>query len=305
MHTKHYTFHIAIYALLLSTISTLSHSSSSGLLLSDVSPHDALPFERILPGREVQTPKPVQKAIRLPIAKVKAEETVVTYTSLHVPILMYHYVRMVDEAHDKVGFLLSVTPENFDKQLTYLNEHGFTPISPQELYESLFNDKPLPSKPILITFDDGYEDFYTHAVSALAKHSIKATIFVPSDRIGTRNYMTWPQVDEIAQNPAITIASHTRHHVNLNDTVIDQLDNEISQSRLILEQHLGRAIDFFAYPYGMFNTEVIKEVKKVGYKLAFSTLGGSSHTVNDQYTLKRINIGGNFDMTRFSATVGQ
>lgn len=307
MHTKHYSFHIAIYSLLLWAIVPFIHGSgSSDWLISDALYINTLPYERILPGRELeQTPKPVQKAIRLPIAKVKAEETVVAHKSRHVPILMYHYVRTVDEAHDKVGFLLSVTPENFDKQLAYLNEHGFTSISPQELYESLFNEKPLPQKPILITFDDGYEDFYTHAVPLLVKHSIKATIFIPSDRISTRNYMTWPQVLEIAQNPAITIASHTRHHVNLNETIIDQLDNEITQSRLILERHLGRAIDFFAYPYGAFNAEVIKEVKKAGYKLAFSTLGGFSHTVNDQYTLRRVNIGGNYDMAKFSGTVGQ
>lgn len=304
MHTHQATYFIVLFSFFAWMLS--GPATKQPVLIADSFAQDTLPYDRILPGiAEIPKPKPTvaPRILGIGIRQVRAE-TVHEQKTIHVPILMYHYVRYVNEHEDKAGYLLSVTPDNFEKQLAYIREKGFTTISPQELYDSLFQGSTLPVKPVLLTFDDGYHDFFTEGLRLIEKYNVKVTIFVPTDRINTPGYMSWEQVRTISQNPNITVASHTRHHLSLSTTVIDQLDNEITQSRLILERELGRSIDFFAYPYGSFNGEVIKEVKKAGYKLAFSTINGRSHTVDDQYTLKRLNVSGAHTIEDFSRTLG-
>lgn len=311
MHKKYtisYIIGCTIFAWLF--VHTVILPGGNTTVVSDVSAQETFPEDVILPG----IPEYITKQI-LTIQATPAPSTEVAHNSVHVPIteanqhsihvpvLMYHYIRNMFNPEDKTGSALSTTPDNFEKQMAYVKENNFTTISPQQFYEAVMEGKPLPPKPILLTFDDGYADFYTEALRVIEKYDVKVSILVPTDKIGTPNYMNWEQINKIAVNPNITIISHTRHHYFLPQIPIAQYNNEISQSRILLEKNLGKSIDFFGYPYGGFNEEIVKEVKKAGYKMAFSTRGGSFHHSNEQYMVKRISVDG-YDLARFSALIG-
>ena len=104
-----------------------------------------------------------------------------------VLVLNYHKV-------DNTFISLAVRPDDFDKQMQYLSDNGYNTITPDELYDSLAGNKELPENPVLITFDDGYEDNYTNAYPILKKYGFKGTIFVISSFLGkNKNYITWDQ----------------------------------------------------------------------------------------------------------------
>ncbi|MBQ3971791.1 MAG: polysaccharide deacetylase family protein, partial [Selenomonadaceae bacterium] len=122
-----------------------------------------------------------------------------------VMVLNYHKV-------DDLDISLSVRPKDFDDQMRYLKENGYHTITPDEFYESLAGNFELPENPVLITFDDGYEDNYRNAYPILRKYDFKATIFVISSFLGTKeHYFTWDQAREMAEN-GISIQSHTVDH---------------------------------------------------------------------------------------------
>lgn len=304
VHRKQPFYYIFIVTILgtmsLALGSTIQHTN----VTASHKPED--PFiQAVLPDMHNGEPIPAT-----PMASTTAKPAIEVVNNkvytVKVPVLMYHYIRYMFTKNDPMGEFLSVTPELFEKQMAYLKAEGYTAITPDDLYNSLYNHQPLPVKPIMITVDDGYQDFLTEGLRIIDKYDMRATIFVPTDLVGKPNYLTWEQVRIIAQDPRVTIAAHTRHHVNLAQTRDSQkVDDEVIQSRVILERELGRSVSYFAYPYGAFSSTAIAAVKKAGFKLAFSTITGRVHTQNDQYIIKRVTVRGVDDLAKFVAQVRQ
>ena len=172
-----------------------------------------------------------------------------------VPIVMYHQV--TDTEHPQPN---RVSPANFEWQMAYLKNHGYNVIRLGELVKATKAGRSLPRKTAVITFDDGYENNYTHAFKILKKYGFPATIFVPSDEVNTKGHLTWEQMKEMIAS-GIDIGSHTRTEVYLPDVSVEQQWQEIQMSKNILEQNLGVTVDHFAYPIGGFS-EGIKEIVK-------------------------------------------
>src|SRR5262245_20632003 len=106
--------------------------------------------------------------------------------SLHVPILMYHYISANPRAPaDPLRTRLSVPPAQFAQQLAYLHRAGYTTITLDDLVDALHLHATLPSKPVILTFDDGYQDFYTNAYPLLRRYRDKATIYIITRNVGT------------------------------------------------------------------------------------------------------------------------
>lgn len=213
--------------------------------------------------------------------------------SSNVPVLMYHYIRIVENPEeDKLGFNLSVTPENFDQQMKYIHDNGYNTITPDELYNSLKTEQPLPPKSILITFDDGYIDFYLEAFPVLKKYNLKATAYIVTGFLNDdqNRYLTWNQVKELDQSGLVTIAAHTLHHSNVATS--QNAQKEISESKIILEKFLGHPVTSFAYPGGTFNDTAATYVAQAKYNTAFTTQLGTTMKLSNQYTLPRIRISG-------------
>ncbi len=209
-----------------------------------------------------------------------------------IPILMYHYVRVVTDPKDTIGIGLSVKPELFAQQMQYLADNGYTTLTMQEVYDILVGRKSLPTRPIALTFDDGYRDFYTAAWPILQRHNFKATNYVITKFIGWDAYMTWPMLQELSDGGQVEIGAHTRSHVDLRTLSADKLQDEVLGSKAILETGLGRPVGAFCYPAGFYNAGVIAAVGRANYLTATTELPGAKQNIQNPYELPRIRVNG-------------
>src|SRR5262245_17747955 len=175
--------------------------------------------------------------------------------SLHVPILMYHYISANPHAPaDPVRTRLSVPPAQFAQQLAYLHRAGYTTITLDDLVGALHLHATLPSKPVILTFDDGYQDFYINAYPLLRRYGDKATIYIITRKVGTPGYMTWSELRALAASPLITIAAHTRTHPELPALTAKRSWAELAGSKADLQTRLGISVHHLAYPSGHYTT---------------------------------------------------
>lgn len=216
-------------------------------------------------------------------------------TSTQVPVLMYHYIRVNPWPTDTVGFNLSVTPYNFARQMDYLLQHGYHTITLDELGANLLFGTKLPSKPIVLTFDDGYRDFYTAAFPILKERNMKAVNFVITGFVGLPVYLTWDEILEMKKSGIITFGAHTVHHPGLTSLPDKSILQEITGSKKELEKYLGYPINWMAYPYGDVNNHVAKLTKSVGYIGAFGTKLGTFESRDTLFTEPRVRVGGGDD----------
>ena len=163
-----------------------------------------------------------------------------------IPVLNYHQVE------EKDGNPLTLWPDQFEAQMAYLADEGYTTITIDEMMDALEGGAPLPEKPVIITFDDGYADNYEYAYPILKKYGFKATIFLIYDFTNTYpNYLTWAQIDEMKASGLIRFESHTMTHANLAElTSYDDLHHEIADSHDLLSEKLGYDMHYIAYPGG-------------------------------------------------------
>ncbi|APC40442.1 polysaccharide deacetylase family protein [Clostridium estertheticum] len=210
-----------------------------------------------------------------------------------IPILMYHSI-----SYEKEN-ILRVPKEKFRNQMKYLKDNNYTTLTLDELYSYMKTGKDLPSKPIVITFDDGYKDNYTNAYPILKKFKLKATIFVITNTIDhEKDYLTSAEIKLMDSNN-IRIESHTSSHEHLDQiSYVDNL-NTMKTSKIKLEKILNKKIDYIAYPYGGYTPNTIKAAKQSGYKLAFSTEFGLIDKSDNIYSLGRIFVNSNFSLEEF------
>ena len=220
-----------------------------------------------------------------------------------VPVLYYHYIRINPNAHDTVGFGLSTPPAIFGAQMQYLADHGFHVISLHQAVAAIRHHSALPSLPVVLTFDDGYADFFTNAVPILQRHGFTATSFVITGRMGWNGYLTPNQV-VAADGMGFTIGAHTVDHVALAAQTPARASWEMRPSKLALEELLGHPVLDFAYPYGSFNPFDVGEAKRLGFETAVSTLSGTVHSAVELFELSRLRVGGGLPLSGFARLVG-
>ena len=213
-----------------------------------------------------------------------------------VSILMYH---MIGDLKDNAAVM---TEANLRIQMNYLRDHGYHPITMQELYDYVSKGAPLPEKPVCITFDDGYLDSYTIVYPLMKEYGFPWTLFLITDDVGKPyNRMTWDQLKEMADSHTVTIANHTLSHPKLHNlpTKEEKL-KEIKGCNDALKQHLGIDNAWIAYPYGDYDDEVIEVCKEAGIKMAVTTDAGRVHVGSYPYDLKRVYIGNDISLARYS-----
>jgi len=201
-----------------------------------------------------------------------------------VPILMYH------DFNYRGG--ITITPENFEMQMRYLKKNGYNVISLDKMVEGIRRKEHFAHNTVVITMDDGYKDNFTYAYPVLRKYAFTATIFLIANKIGAdKSFLNWDEIKEMSKNN-ISFGGHTKNHVILASVKKkDILWDEISGCKKVIEEHLGKPIDYFSYPFGSFTEEVTKLVKEAGYKGACATnLGHDKLNRADLYELNRISI---------------
>lgn len=230
----------------------------------------------------VEIPKDVQESIK----DVKPQIT------LRVPILLYHYVEYVKDQGDTIRKSLNIMPYTFDAEIKTLKDAGYTFITTKDLADALDGEEALPPKSVILTFDDGYRDFYTDVFPILKKYQVKAVAYVvPNFLDKPNNLATW-QLKEITASGLVEIGAHTMDHSYLVGLSAQRVRNEVEQSKKFLEKELGIRVVSFAYPYGAFDNTAIDIVKKAGFRSAVTTISGVYALDVNRFFLYRIRPGG-------------
>lgn len=206
-----------------------------------------------------------------------------------VPILCYHQIRNWT-ASDSKSAKDYITPiETFKQHIKMLADSGYHSIQPDELYNYLAYGDALPTKPIMITFDDTDLDQYTTGATTLKKYGYKGVYFIMTVSIGKRGkykYMDKTQIKELS-DAGNTIGSHTYDHQNVKKYQGDDWVKQIEKPTKTLETITGKKIDHFAYPFGLWNPQAIPELKKRGFKDAY-ILSTKRDPTDPLFTIRRI-----------------
>lgn len=220
--------------------------------------------------------------------------------SLRVPILVYHSVmpHHAGQTHDQR--VLDVEDSVFVEQMQYLANDGYRVIPFGSLVDALEGKATAPKRAVVVTFDDGWENQYRHAFPILRRFGLTATFFVFTAPIGRdEKTMTWEQLREL-QAAGMTIGSHTRTHPVLPASH-RALHNEVQMSREDIAQHLGRAPEFFAYPFGEWDEQSAAWARRAGYRAARLYRGGAWNSAADLYHLRAVPV--TDDMKEFERAV--
>jgi peptidoglycan/xylan/chitin deacetylase (PgdA/CDA1 family) len=221
---------------------------------------------------------------------------------LTVPVLMYHYIRVSPGTRDPLGASLSVSPRDFAAQMAALKRAGVHTVSLGDVVAALGGGRPLPSHPVVLTFDDGYRDFSTAALPVLEADGFTATVFVVSGFVGHPGYMTAGDVAAAAA-AGMTIGAHTVHHVALAHVPAALARVEIEVSRESLERLSGQRVADFAYPYGDTSRAVQAMVVAAGFQDAVTTVFGTTAAPWQQFSLSRVRIEGADTLASFASKV--
>jgi len=174
-----------------------------------------------------------------------------TLTTVQVPILMYHHISPILPP-TILGISLTITPQAFGKQLDYLKRQGYHTITFNQLFDALYYGGPLPRHPIILTFDDGYDDAYKFALPILQAHGYTGMFYIITGKVGWAAYLNWQQIHTMLA-AGMQIGSHTIHHVNMGSLVLYSTalaQHELQASQAALQNHLGIPIQQFCYPSG-------------------------------------------------------
>ena len=225
-------------------------------------------------------------------------------TTVQVPILMYHYIRVPpDPASDRLGWGLSTSPDDFRRQMNYLDDNGYHPVTLTDLRGYLAGTQSLPDRPVVLTFDDGYSDVYTQAYQVLKQHHFRAVAYIVSGFVGREGQNVMPdQVREMDAN-GIEIAAHTVNHVDLTKLHGQELWYEVKVSKDALEALVGHPVLDFCYPSGRYNPEVVQAVAAAGYQSATTTESGAVHSLGDRFAWSRVRVSGSESLGDFARSL--
>ena len=210
---------------------------------------------------------------------------------IEVPILMYHRIDRITPRLPSITQRLTVNPADFAREMGWLRAHGYQTVTEETLLAALERGAPLPSRPVVITFDDGYRDVLGKAAPTLKRLRLHATAFVITGRISGSDpsFLTWPQLRQLERD-GIEIGSHTVTHRELTRLSDAEALHELTASRAALEQHLHHPVPWLAYPAGAEDARVVGLARRAGYRLALTTHPGTTQNGSDPLELHRLEI---------------
>ena len=214
--------------------------------------------------------------------------------TVRVPILMYHRIAVIQGDEPAITVDLTVDPGEFRLQMEWLHEHGYRTITQTQLFEALEEGKPLPDKPVMLTFDDGYRGIARVAAPIMSTYGFVGTAYVITDRI-VRNpaadptWLTWNQL-RILEQRGWDIGSHTVAHTEIPRLSEADAMQTLRRSRRALERNLGHPVQWFCYPAGRVDAKSVEWVRRAGYVLATTTESGDVLSASDPLRLPRVRV---------------
>jgi peptidoglycan/xylan/chitin deacetylase (PgdA/CDA1 family) len=220
-----------------------------------------------------------------------------------VPVLCYHHIRdwVPSDTEDDRAYI--VPPSLLDQELKWLKDNGYTSVVAEQVYEYVKNGKPLPPKPIMLSFDDNDDNQFTNARPLLQKYGFTATFFIMTVAIDRENYMTADQLKQLDKE-GFDLEPHTWDHHMVTDYKTDaDWQKQMVRPRQTLEALLGHPTPFFAYPYGVYDTASAQKIEELGYKGAFRLRDLSDPAVKHEYAIKRYIANGYWTIDLFATVV--
>lgn len=227
-----------------------------------------------------------------------------------VPVLMYH--RICDDPAPALA-RYATSPAAFSAQMEWLKKDGYTTITTEDFANSLWEGKALPERPVLVTFDDGYHDNLLHAVPALRRLGMTATIFIPTDHVGgtadwDRRFappaplMGWQELAQV-QKAGLDLASHNSSHRPMTALSSQELRDSTRLARQMLRAKLGIDSTTLAYPFGIHDQAVERMLIEEGYRVGFTTLSRRYRKGDRIMAVPRIEVRGGMALDHFAATL--
>jgi peptidoglycan/xylan/chitin deacetylase (PgdA/CDA1 family) len=210
-----------------------------------------------------------------------------------VPVLCYHQVRDYRSTDGSIGKPYIVPVETFRQQMKSLADSGYHSILPDQLVDYLEKGKPLPSKPVMITFDDTRLDQYTAALPELNKHGFKGVFFIMTVSLGRPGYMSKDQVKQLSDQ-GHTIGSHTWDHKSVKKYEDADWNTQIIKPSQQLKAITGKTVDYFAYPFGLWNKQAIAGLRKHSEFKAVFQLADKRDDKDPMYSIRRIIVPGSW-----------
>jgi peptidoglycan/xylan/chitin deacetylase (PgdA/CDA1 family) len=215
-----------------------------------------------------------------------------------LPILMYH---LITPAPEHAFRKYAITPAEFDAQMRWIAVNGFVPIHLDDAFGG--SNRPLPAKPLVITFDDGFRDCFDYAVPILSSYGFTATFFIVAGLAGKRSewlpaergveydLMDWTSIRALADR-GFECGAHTMTHPRLARASAEIRNRELHDSRCAIEDEIGRPVRHLSYPFGSFDADVRDAAERLGYRTACTVARGVATTTDDPLTLARIPVNG-------------
>jgi peptidoglycan/xylan/chitin deacetylase (PgdA/CDA1 family)/glycosyltransferase involved in cell wall biosynthesis len=227
-----------------------------------------------------------------------------------VTVLMYHAI--ADHGSRPSRYVTDAG--RFRRQMTWLARRRYRVLTQPELVAGMDNHHVPPARAVLITFDDGYDDFLRLAWPILSHHGYSATVFCvtgrsggvmdwdPGSELAGRRLLDWPQVRRLAES-GVAFGAHSRTHARLTDLDAGELVREVQGSRAELERALGAPVATFSYPFGKHDETVRSAARDAGFTLAFGVEPGTNRAAMPPLALRRIEIHGTDSLLRFALTL--
>jgi len=217
---------------------------------------------------------------------------------------MYHYISVPPADADIYRLDLSVTPANFETQLAWLRSEGYEGITLTQLVYHLALGWPLPEKPVILTFDDGYRDNYVNAFPLLVEYGYPGTFFLHTQPIDEDNpaYLTWGMVGRM-HRAGMDMQAHGYRPRDLSGKSVDYLVYEIVGAKEAIEARTGEPVRFFSYPSGQYDQQTIAVLRSADFWAAVTTVQGTTHSSTNLFELERVRMRGRHSLDDFVEVV--
>jgi len=230
---------------------------------------------------------------------------------VNVPILMYHHVNSAPPPADVYEAALTTSDADFSRQLAHLRCAGYGAVTLAQLFDGMYNGAPLPARPVVLTFDDGYADAFTNAFPLLRWHGVVGSFSIVTGYVDIPPYLTWAQIGEMA-NAGMEIIAHSVTHEDLNRSPDDIVRYQVAESKRVLEEHLGRPVNYFTYPSGepfyrgsqARQRRVVDILRESGYQGALAIKNSPLQDPANPFALSRIRVMNGVDIGKFAENLG-
>ncbi|WP_419699101.1 polysaccharide deacetylase family protein [Mucilaginibacter sp. NFX135] len=246
-------------------------------------------------------PQPAIKAAVL--TGISPVDTAAIMKRKQIPVLCYHQIRDWRPTDSKSAKDDIVQIAAFKEHIKMLADQGYHSILPDQLYDYLTAGTPLPSRPIMFTFDDTDLDQFTIAAPELKKYNFKAVYFIMTVSIGRSNYMNKAQIKQLSDEGNV-IGSHTWDHHPFTKLSGKDWEIQLDKPTKKLEEITGKPVKYFAYPFGLWNKEGLPELHKRGFKGAFQ-LSTKRYPGDPLMTIRRIIDSGHWNAKNLMGNINR